>query len=155
MFYNVGFLSTLLLTFHIPVYLFIYLSVYMFQIQVPSSLFQTFHTTLKFKKLVFFKFFVFTICSKKNFFKKFACQDFEISLKNMFFLVFEKGWEAKPTLRDGRRSRPVKKNGSLKFKEKYKKKFFEKTLLLTKLYDSKVFLSCFFWNTNFKSMKII
>jgi hypothetical protein len=37
------FLSTLLLTFHIPVHLFIY----MFQIQVPSLLFQTFHITLK------------------------------------------------------------------------------------------------------------
>jgi hypothetical protein len=47
--------------------------------------------------------------------KKFAWQDFEISLKNIFFLVFE---------RVGRRCRPVKKNGSLKFKEKYKKKNF-------------------------------
>jgi hypothetical protein len=41
------FLSTLLLTFHIPVYLSVYQFIYMFQIQVPSSLFQTFHMTLK------------------------------------------------------------------------------------------------------------
>jgi hypothetical protein len=78
------------------IYLSVYLSVYLY-VSNTSSKFTFPNFSYHFNKLVFFEFFVYTIYSTNFFFKKFACQDFEISLKNMFFLVFE---------RVGRRSRP-------------------------------------------------
>jgi hypothetical protein len=78
-----SFLSTLLLTFHIPVYLFIYQFIYMFQIQVPSSLFQTFHINLKNLHVSILKY-----RSKTCFFW---------FLKGLGGEVHLKGWEAKPT----------------------------------------------------------
>jgi hypothetical protein len=57
------------------------------------------------------------------FFKKFSCQDFYLSLKNMFFFFgFLRVYEAKPT---------SKKKCSLEFKKKI-----EKNLHLTKLYGT-------------------
>jgi hypothetical protein len=53
---EIGFLSTL--------FLFIYQFIYMFQIQVPSSVFKTFHITLKVS--IFLIFCIYDILEKKN-----------------------------------------------------------------------------------------